>query len=513
MTKIEAHQLIAHLHGITDSSAKVTADSRQVKKGDIFFAYPVGQAIGLSDGREFIDDALQRGAGAVVFDPVGMSDEYLENPKCFAISGLAALAGKLCAEWYENPSSHLKVIGVTGTNGKTTITQWVLQALDEAKHPCAVIGTLGTGFPGHLLQTGYTTPDAPRLQSQLQELRNAGAKTVVMEISSHALDQARTSGVDINCAVFTNLTQDHLDYHGSMTEYAAAKAKLFQSENLEHAVLNLDDAFGRELAVQLVSKKHIKVWGYALSKKAFAGFEKFGNRLQQIYVKDSIFTAAGYDAVFDYEGVGSTPIQLATLGEFNLSNALAVWTILLTQGFNCNDATQRMSKLRPVSGRMELIQLNKTARTDGPIVVVDYAHTPDALEKALIALRPLAMTRQGQIWCVFGCGGDRDVSKRPEMGRVAQNFSDQIIITSDNPRSEKPEAIIAMIRAGISIDAQNIQLIPDRAAAIMAAVRNALVQDVILVAGKGHESTQEINGKKFAFSDQEHIQLAAGGGM
>lgn len=511
--KIESHQLMSHLREITSSTAKVTADSRQIEKGDIFFAYPVGRADGLSDGREHIGDALLRGAAAVVFDPAGMDDTYLEHPQCFAIAGLALLAGQLCAEWYENPSRHLKVIGVTGTNGKTTITQWLAQALDEEKHRSAVMGTLGTGFLGQLVQTGYTTPDASRLQTQLHDLHNAGAKTVAMEISSHALDQARINGVEMHCAVFTNLTQDHLDYHGSMVEYAAAKAKLFQAEGLEHAVLNLDDPLGRELAVQLLAKKHLKVWAYSLSKETFAGFEKFGDRLQRIYSDASLFSAAGYDAVFHYEGVGSHRVRVAVLGQFNLSNALAVWTILLTQGLSCNEASQRMSKLKPVSGRMELIQLNKTPRTDGPIVVVDYAHTPDALEKALVALRPLAIGRNGQIWCVFGCGGDRDKSKRALMGKVAQVFSNQIILTSDNPRSEQPEAIIAMIRSGMKTDGQNIQLIPDRASAIMAAIRNAAECDVILVAGKGHESTQEINGKKFAFSDQEHVQLAARGSL
>lgn len=511
--KIKPHQLIAHLHEVVAASAQVSADSRRIVSGDIFFAYPVGQGNALRDGRVYIKAALEGGAGAVVFEPADMNNAFSEHPQCFAIDHLATCAGKICSEWYDYPSQQLKIIGVTGTNGKTSITQWLAQALDETNHRTAVLGTLGTGFPDALEQTGYTTPDAPRLQKQLKELLNAGAKTVAMEISSHALDQERIGGVEINCAVFSNLTQDHLDYHGSMGEYAKAKAKLFQRSGLKHAVLNFDDPFGRELAIQLLGNNNLTVWAYSLSKDAFIGFEKFGNRLHRIYAKDSVFNFAGYDSIFHYEGIGENAVHVSVLGEFNLSNCLAVWTVLLTQGLSHDQASQCMTKLRPVAGRMELIQLNKNRKADGLLVVVDYAHTPDALEKALLALRPIANQRDGKVWCVFGCGGDRDTGKRSKMGRVAQDLADQIILTSDNPRSENPEAIIAMIKMGMKLDSHNIQSISDRAAAIMAAVRHADIKDVVLVAGKGHESTQEINGKKFDFSDQEHIQLAAGGSV
>ena len=265
------------------------------------------------------------------------------------------------------------------------------------------------------------------------------------------------------------------------------------------------------MATQLLTQKSIKVWGYALSKDAFKGFENFGDRLQRIYAKDIVLTNTGYDSSFIWDGVGDRAVHVSVLGEFNLSNCLAVWTTLLTQGLSCDQASKRLGKLRPVSGRMELITVVKNSKANGPLMVVDYAHTPDALEKALIALRPLANQRNGKIWCVFGCGGDRDSGKRPQMGRIAEQYADHVVITSDNPRSEDPETIISMIRAGMSASAEHIELIADRAAAIMAAVRHAAVEDVVLVAGKGHESTQEINGKKFEFSDQEHIQLAAGG--
>jgi len=511
MLNIEPNHLIEHLHSLAKSSAQVSADSRQIQSGDIFFAYPVGHGAALRDGRQFIEAALENGASAVVFDPADIGAQYLDHPQCIAVKNLASKAGEICAEWYGYPSRQLKMIGVTGTNGKTSITQWLAQALDQAHHRTAVLGTLGTGFPGKLVQTGYTTPDAPKLQTQLKELLDAGAKQVAIEVSSHALHQDRVSGVQFNCGVFTNLTQDHLDYHGNMADYAEAKAKLFQQTDLEHAVINFDDPFGRELAMRLLVKAKTKVWAYALSQKALGGFEKFGDRLQRVYAKDSILNGAGYDTVFIYESFGTSALHIPLLGEFNLSNALAVWTILLSQGFSCEEAGSRVSQLRPILGRMELIEVGEYQKADGLLVVVDYAHTPDALEKTLQALRPIADQRGGKIWCVFGCGGERDAGKRPQMGSIAHQYADQIVITSDNPRSEEPEAIIKMIRDGIAKDVENVQMLVDRAAAIMAAVRNAATQDIVLVAGKGHETTQEINGKKFDFSDQEHIRLATGG--
>ena len=511
--KIDTNHLIDHLRTLVNSSARVSADSRQIRAGDIFFAYPVGHGNALRDGRQFIDAALENGAAAVVFDSMGIDSEFANHPQCFAVENLATKAGQLCSEWYGYPSKELNIIGVTGTNGKTSITQWLAQALDASNHRTAVLGTLGAGFPGSLVQTGYTTPDAPKLQTQLAELRSAGAKQVAMEVSSHALHQDRISGTEIHCAVFTNLTQDHLDYHGTMAEYAESKAKLFQQPGLQHAVINLDDAFGRELAMNLLAKEELKVWAYALSPLAFQGFEKFGERLHRLYADNTILSGAGYKTTFTFDGVGSAELHIPLLGEFNLSNALAVWTVLLSQGLSIDVAAQKVSQLNPVLGRMELIRLGKHNKAEGLLAVVDYAHTPDALEKTLQALRPMAQQRGGKIWCVFGCGGDRDVGKRPQMGAVAERNADHILITSDNPRSEDPQVIIEMIRSGMNPDAQNVQMIIDRAAAIMAAIRHADAKDIVLVAGKGHETSQEINGKKFDFSDQEHIRLAAGGGV
>ena len=508
---IDPNHLIEHLRTLVDSSAKVSADSRQICAGDVFFAYPVGHGKARRDGRPFIDAALQNGAAAVVFDPNEMGDAYLEHPQCYAIENLAERAGQYCAEWYGNPSKQLKIIGVTGTNGKTSITQWLAHALNKPGHRTAVLGTLGTGFPGELEKTGYTTPDAPKLQTQLKELLVADAKQVAMEVSSHALDQERIAGTWFNCAVFTNLTQDHLDYHETMANYAQTKAKLFSQQGLEHAVVNLEDAFGRELVMNLLARNDLQVWAYALDRSAFNGFEKFGNRLQRIYAENVAFQHAGYDAEFIHEGVNKNPLHIPLLGKFNLSNALAVWTTLLTQGLNGEEAGKLIGQLQPVVGRMELIANGKSTKFDGPLAVVDYAHTADALQKALEALRPIANERGGKLWCVFGCGGDRDIGKRPQMGAVAAKFADEIIVTSDNPRSEDPHAIIEMIGKGIPASFTTIQKVADRAAAIMAAIRHADKRDVVLVAGKGHETVQEINGKSFEFSDQEHIRLAARG--
>ena len=506
---IEPNHLIEHLQKLAAPTAKIRSDSRQIKLGDIFFAYPVGHGKALRDGRQFIAAALESGAKAVVYDPINMDDQFEDHPQCFAVQNLAKHAGILSAQWYSNPSYDLNVIGVTGTNGKTSITQWIAQALDNPSQRAAVIGTLGTGLTGSLIHTGYTTPDAPTLQTQLSNLRGQGAKQLAIEISSHALDQDRIAGLDISCAVFSNLTQDHLDYHANMAEYAQAKAKLFTQPGLKDVILNMDDPFGRELAMQALARNTEKVWGYALEQTAFQGFEKFGDRLHQLYTKDLVLVGNGYDVTFVHEGRGSEKLHIPVIGEFNVSNCLAVWGVLLSQGLTISDASKRVSNLKPVIGRMELIQLNK----NGPLVIVDYAHTPDALEKALKTLRPIADQRQGKLWCVFGCGGDRDVGKRSQMGRVVEQFSDEIVITSDNPRSEDPSEIIAMIKSGMTTQTHQAQIIVDRAAAIMAAVRHAKEADIVLVAGKGHESTQEINGKKFDFSDQEHILLAAGGAI
>lgn len=508
-TLIKPQQVIDHLRRLALPTAHIVSDTRQIQLGDVFFAYRVGHGAAIKDSRPFISQALDAGVAAVIYDPTDLPDNSsLSDPRCFAVVNLASYAGPICSDWYGNPSNEMMVFGVTGTNGKTSITQWLAQALDRPKSRTAVIGTLGVGYPGHLKATGYTTPDASRLQIELKNLLDTDAKQIAMEVSSHALEQGRVNGVQFTTAVFSNLSQDHLDYHGSMAEYAAVKFRLFQFPGLQNAVINVEDALGHELVMQLLAKTTVQVWGYAVNRSAFAGFEKFGKRLHTIFSSEMQFKDNGYQGVFEWQDHGKSEISVPVIGEFNLSNCLAVWSCLLAGGIELADASKRIALLKPVSGRMEMVLGNM--RNTGPLVIVDYAHTPDALEKVLSTLRPIAASRNGKLWCIFGCGGDRDRSKRPIMGRIASQLADHIIITSDNPRSENPVHISADIQAGM-VSSESVQVISDRAAAILSGVRHAHGNDVVLIAGKGHEMSQEINGKKVDFSDQEHVLLASGG--
>ena len=511
VTLIKPEQAIDQLRRLALPTARIVSDTRQIKLGDVFLAYRVGHGTAMQDSRPYITDALDAGAAAVIYDPMDLEETpALNDPRCFALENLSLHAGPICSEWYGNPSSQMTVFGITGTNGKTSITQWLSQALDRPKSRAAVIGTLGIGFPGHLELTGYTTPNAARLQTELKVLLDSNAKHIAMEVSSHALEQGRVNGVQFATAVFSNLSQDHLDYHGSMAEYAAVKFRLFQFPGLQNAVINLEDPLGRELAMQLLAKTGVQVWGYAVDRKAFAGFEKFGKRLHAIFSSGMQFKDHGYQGILEWQDHGSTEVSVPVVGGFNLSNCLAVWVCLLASGMDVLEAGKRIALLKPVSGRMEMVLGD--SRSTGPLVIVDYAHTPDALEKVLSTLRPIATQRTGKLWCIFGCGGDRDTSKRPLMGRIAAEFADHTILTSDNPRSENPEKISADIQAGMG-NGKSVQVILDRAAAILSGVRHAEANDVVLIAGKGHETSQEINGRKVEFSDQEHVLLASGGSV
>lgn len=510
-TLIKPEQAIDHLRRLALPTARIVSDTRQIKAGDIFLAYRVGHGNAMQDSRPYIADALDAGVAAVIYDPSDLEGiSALNDARCFALENASAYAGPICSEWYGNPSQQMVVFGVTGTNGKTSITQWLSHALDRPKSRAAVIGTLGIGFPGHLEATGYTTPNAARLQTELKVLLDANAKQIAIEVSSHALEQGRVNGVQFNTAVFSNLSQDHLDYHGSMVEYAAVKFRLFQFPGLQNAVINLEDPLGRELAMQLLAKTGVQVWGYAIDHNAFAGFEKFGKRLHAIFSSGMRFKENGYQGVFEWQGHGRSELSVPVVGDFNLSNCLAVWACLLASGMDALEAGKRIALLKQVSGRMEMVLGN--SRSTGPLVIVDYAHTPDALEKVLSTLRPIATQRAGKLWCIFGCGGDRDTSKRPLMGRIAAELADHTILTSDNPRSENPEKISADIQSGMS-SSKSVEVILDRAAAILSGVRHAQANDVVLIAGKGHEISQEINGKKVDFSDQEHVLLASGGSV
>ncbi len=511
VTLIKPEQAMDHLRQLALPAAHIVSDTRQIKAGDIFLAYKVGHGAATQDGRPYIADALDAGAATVIYDPTDLEgSSALNDSRCLALENLSAHAGPICSEWYGNPSGQMMVFGVTGTNGKTSITQWLSHALDRPKSRAAVIGTLGIGYPGHLEATGYTTPNAARLQTELKALLDSNAKQIAMEVSSHALEQGRVNGVQFATAVFSNLSQDHLDYHGSMAEYTAVKFRLFQFPGLQNAVINLEDPLGRELAMQLLAKTGVQVWGYAVDRNAFIGFEKFGKRLHAIFSSGMRFKDYGYQGVFEWQDHGRTEVSVPVVGDFNLSNCLAVWTCVLASGMDMLEASKRIALLKPVSGRMEMVLCN--SRSSSPLVIVDYAHTPDALEKVLNTLRPIATQRAGKLWCIFGCGGDRDTSKRPLMGRIAAELADHIILTSDNPRSENPEKISADIQAGMS-NGKSVEVILDRAAAILSGVRHAEANDVVLIAGKGHETSQEINGRKVDFSDQEHVLLASGGSV
>ena len=379
------------------------------------------------------------------------------------------------------------MVGVTGTNGKTSVTQWIAQALSARGRKCALVGTLGNGFLDGLDESPNTTPDAITLQSALAGFLARGADACAMEVSSIGLDQGRVNGAAFDVAVFTNLTRDHLEYHGSMEAYAAAKAKLFLVPGLAAVVLNLDDPFGAELAAQLKGRVH--VLGYALGTADGANTDEI-LRAEKLHMG-----AAGID--FDLRGVHfAAPV----VGRFNASNLLAVIGALLTRGERLEDVAAALRAIRPPPGRMQAL-----GGVDRPLVVVDYAHTPDALEKALGVLRETAAARGGRLICVFGCGGERDPGKRPQMGAIAERLADHVMLTSDNPRGEDPQAIIADVLAGMN---RQPQVLADRRQAVAAAVSAADTCDVILIAGKGHEPYQEIAGVRHPFSDIETAMSA-----
>ena len=463
-------------------------DSRQVQVGDTFLAYPGEHG----DGRTYIPQAIERGAHSILWES---RDKFAWNPAWsvanLSVPNLREKTGVLAAEVYGQPSRKLCVIGITGTNGKTSCSHWLAQAMSQAGRPSAIIGTLGNGFPDQLEPSPNTTPDPIVLHRSLQHYLKQGAQCVAMEVSSHALDQGRVNGVHFEVALFTNLTRDHLDYHGDMSRYAAAKSKLFVWPELHYAVLNVDDAYGRELRQQ-AERSGVKVTGY--------GFESGEVRGSNLHVSPH---GLAFDVTSPW---GEARIESSVLGRFNAHNLLAVLATLLVGGIKFEQAIISVQHVRPVAGRMQEIRI-----PGKPLVVVDYAHTPDALEKVLITLREIvgeSKASDAQLICVFGCGGQRDKGKRPLMGDVATRLADAVIVTSDNPRDENPRFIIDDIAAGMG---SNYHTMEDRAAAIDHAIRSARPNDVVLIAGKGHEDYQEIKGVKLPFSDVEVATRALGG--
>lgn len=465
----------------------IIQDSRLVSPGALFIAVP-----GLNqDGRDFISSALSRGAGAILYDN---SDGFRPGPDIqnfgtpiLGINRLNDYIGLIASRFHQNPSQKMRMIGVTGTNGKTSITQFIAQILNRRQHRCAVIGTLGKGFPPQLQTTGFTTPDGISLNKELAQFLSQGAQSVAMEVSSHSLAQQRVAGIKFDTAVFTNLTRDHLDYHKSMEEYGAAKARLFHFPDLKNCVYNADDPFGLQLLSQhppwaqswvYSTNPHLKWQGPAVIaeevKATNAGF----------YIKVST-------------PWGNAQFNSRLLGRFNVSNILAVFCVLMAMGFSLKETLAALEELQPVEGRMQSFG----GVAGKPLVIVDYAHTPDALKQVLLTLRE---HRPRKLWCVFGCGGDRDRGKRPQMGAISAEYADFSVLTNDNPRSENPQVILQEIQSGMTA-AHPVQVEQDRYQAIAFALKNACEQDIVLVAGKGHETEQIIGKTVFPFSDAKSV--------
>ena len=466
-------------------------DSRQIRPGDGFIAWP-GAA---TDGRAHIGDALSRGAVACLVEHEGVEAFALQGLPVAALHGLKAATGLIAADWFDQPTQRLDVLAVTGTNGKTSTSWWLAEALNVlskneliAQGGCALVGTLGMGTPPALTSTGMTTPDPVRLQRAFQQFADAGRTACAIEASSIGLAEHRMAGTRIRVALFTNFTQDHLDYHPGMAAYWQAKSVLFDWPGLQAAVVNIDDARGAELHATLADRL-LDLWSVSITGPA-----RLAARDISMGEGGLRFTVA--------EGVHTHVLQTRVIGQYNVSNLLGVLAGLRALGLPLQHALYACAQLSPVPGRMEQIH-----HPGQPLVAVDYAHTPDALDKALQALRPIAQERGGQLWCVFGCGGDRDAGKRPLMGAVAQHHADRVVVTSDNPRSEDPAAILHQILQG-TIAGNTVRAEPDRAAAIALAIAEAAPADVVLIAGKGHEDTQETAGVRQPFSDMAHAQTA-----
>lgn len=470
------------LASFNQSFTTVTADSRQVVPGALFLAYPGVH----SDGRKYIAQAVAAGASAVLWDNQDFAWDAAINVANAGVSQLKNQVAQIAAEFYQYPSRQLDVIGVTGTNGKTSVSQWIAQAMQVLGKKTAVIGTIGSGFAdasgNGLVETSNTTPDAILLQKMLADYALQGAAAVAMEVSSHGLDQGRVNAIEFDFAVFTNLTRDHLDYHVTMEAYASAKQKLFDWPSLRNAIVNVDDDFGQKMA-ETLRRNHKSVLTYGL---------QYGD----VRAETLELSASGISMQVSTPQ-GAAVLNASVLGRFNAYNLLAVLATLLAGQVPLNDAIAAIAQIKPVAGRMQ-----QCGGHDKPLVVVDYAHTPDALENVLLSLREQT---QGKLVCVFGCGGDRDAGKRPLMGAIAEKYAHHVVVTSDNPRSENPAAIIEQVVNGMSVLPS---IAPDRAIAIQQAIKFANKDDVVLIAGKGHEDYQEVNGVRTPFSDIAVAQAA-----
>lgn len=482
----------------TRVTGDLRVDSRQIQPGDGFIAWP-GAA---TDGRQFVANAKAAGATACLVEQDGADAFALTGDGLAVYPRLKAATGRIAAEYYGQPSLAIDLLAVTGTNGKTSTAWWIAETLQKIEQQnviqCAVVGTLGTGIAPHLSYTGLTTPDPVLLQQQLRRFVAQGVKYCAIEASSIGIAERRLDGTQIRVALFTNLTHDHLDYHGDMATYWQAKAELFRWPGLRAAVINVDDPQGLVLMDSLDGAE-LDVWTYGLDPM-------FKPRLQGRSVRYQTHDH-GYGLVFEV-GEGDEVYTLMTklIGQYNVSNLLGVIAAMRSLGFTLADTVKACAHVTAVPGRMECI-----AEAGKPMAVIDYAHTPDALDKALAGLKPLVAERGGQLWCVFGCGGNRDATKRPAMAAMAERHADQVVVTSDNPRNEKPEAIISQILLGLSQGHQregHVHVELQRSDAIRYAIGAAAPADVVLIAGKGHEDYQEIDGVRHPFSDQSHARAA-----
>ncbi|WP_027856128.1 UDP-N-acetylmuramoyl-L-alanyl-D-glutamate--2,6-diaminopimelate ligase [Marinobacterium jannaschii] len=460
------------------SVSGIQQDSRLIKPGELFVARTGAAANGLS----YIAQVEQQGAAAVLVDAAADLSGLETSLPVVAIENLQQRMGPIAAAFYDHPSRQLRMIGITGTNGKTSCSHFIAQALNRSGCKAALVGTVGNGFPGSLQSASHTTPDAIGLQQLLAGFLAEGAQAVVMEVSSHALEQGRVTGIEFDFAAFTNLSRDHLDYHGTMEAYGAAKAGLFRDFALQGAVICADDPFGRSLIGELSQTP---------------GVLGFGEAASDLHLRNYELNSGGIELTLATPW-GEVNAVTSVVGRYNLHNLMLSAGILGLCGLTADEIGEQLGQLDAVPGRMQCL-----GGGEAPLVVIDYAHTPDALQKALEAVRVHTV---GQLYCVFGCGGDRDNGKRPEMGRISAALADRSYVTSDNPRSEEPQQIIDMILAAMP-SGDEVQAEVDRRSAIQQAITSAGAGDVVLIAGKGHENYQDIMGVRHHFDDAEEAAL------
>ena len=472
------------LSGIIDAPPiafnDICDDSRLVNKGDVFFAL---QGIE-SHGCDFIDSVIDSNAAAIIYEPPYELTHSEDTIPIIPVDNLRSLLGKIANRYYDYPSKSMNIIGVTGTNGKTTVAWLIKSCLNNMGYECGYVGTLGYGIES-LKKISLTTPSCISLHKILFNLSKSGAKYSAIEVSSHAIEQNRISGVEFDSVIFTNLSRDHIDYHNSMEEYGAIKARLFTKIKSKVKIINISDSFGQSLSNQI--KEDVIV--SSIKKIESSNYEKF------ISLEEKKLEEFGYTIRIN-SSWGDKEIVLPFIGEFNIENSIQVFALLLSYDFSLNEISDAIKKCNHPKGRMQLIQLNKNY--DLPKVFVDFSHTPSSLNLAINAIRDHFHNRK--IWCVFGCGGNRDRGKRRLMGKIAEENADYIVVTSDNPRNEDPDAIILSILEGITSDVQTIK---DRSQAIEYAVMSADKKDIILIAGKGHENFQITKNKTIEFSDQD----------